>query len=47
MREKKVLAKGLEKLSRLALKRSTDTRCIMWGHQPLAPKGLKDFLSSK
>ena len=47
MREKKVLAKGLERLSRRAVKNTAETRCMMYGHQPLAPKGLKSFLSSK
>ncbi|MBR4670551.1 MAG: cyclic lactone autoinducer peptide [Butyrivibrio sp.] len=45
--EKKILAKGLEKLSRAAVKVNSENRCMMYGHQPLAPKGLKSFLSAK
>ena len=47
MRKKKVLAKGLERLSRLAVRNTVETRCMMYGHQPLVPKEMKSFLSSK
>ena len=46
-REKKLLAKGLEKLARTAVKVNSENRCFMYGHQPLEPKGIKNFLSAK
>ncbi|RKM53918.1 cyclic lactone autoinducer peptide [Butyrivibrio sp. X503] len=47
MREKNVLAKGLEKLSRKTLKVNSEKRCYMYLHQPREPKGIKNFLLSK